>query len=190
MRRIAAPVVLLAALGACEQEQALSGDDVLREARSLDMPKPGLYASSTELVEFTVPGLPPAQADRMRAQMSGLSSDAQPYCLTQEEAAKGYEDMLRAIGEQANEMSCAFSRFDTDAPRFSAKLGCSGPAGINAALEMAGTTSSEGFDMTMDMDVSNQMIPGGSMKMRMKVGSKWVGECPAEGTGEGFETAP
>lgn len=169
-----------AALAACGEERQLTGEEVLAEARALERPEAGLYTTTTELVEFSVPGLPPDQADRMRTQMSGLSNEAQPYCLTEAEAEKGYEDMLRQIGEAANDMSCTFSRFDADPPRLNAELGCSGAMGISADLAMAGTTTAEGFDLTMDMEARNRLIPGGTMEMRMKIQSDRIGECSAQ----------
>ncbi len=168
------------AFTACGEPQELTSDQVLDEAAELERPRAGLYTTTTELVEFSVPGLPPEQADRMRAQMSGLSDEAQPYCLTESEAEKGYEDMLREIGEAAGDMSCSFTRFDADPPRLDAQLGCSGPMGMSAELGMQGTTTAESFDVTMDMEASNRMILGGVMEMTMKIASSRIGECSAQ----------
>ncbi|ABC63909.1 DUF3617 domain-containing protein [Erythrobacter litoralis] len=178
-----------ALLAGCGEEQPLTDEAVLSEARELERPRAGLYTTTTDLVEFSVPGLAPEQADRMRMQMSGLSDEAQPYCLTEAEAAKGYEDMLREIGEAANNMSCTFSRFDADPPRLDAELGCSGPMGVSAEIAMAGTTTAEGFDLTMDMEANNRMIPGGKMEMRMAIKSARIGECSGQDLADAEATA-
>ncbi|GAA4042242.1 hypothetical protein GCM10022213_10700 [Parerythrobacter jejuensis] len=155
----------------------MSTDQVLSEARDLDRPTPGLYASTTQLVEFNVPGLPPAQADRFREQLSGLEGEDQPYCLTKEEAKKGFEDMLKTIGEASNGMACGFAKFEVDAPRLVADLSCSGPVGAKADIGFAGETTSESLELDMDMTAEMAVIPGGSMEMRFKVKSQRIGDC-------------
>ncbi|WP_284126074.1 DUF3617 domain-containing protein [Parerythrobacter aestuarii] len=161
----------------CGQEKPLSGEEVLAQAGKLQKPEPGLYATSTKLVSFDVPGLPPAQADRMREQMQGLSSEPQPSCLTEAEASKGFEDVLRQIGEGINDQECAFTRFNVDGIRFDANLSCSGPMGVSAEVGLSGTSTSAGFDASMDLEASNSMIPGGSMEMQFDVKSDRLGPC-------------
>ncbi len=127
-----------ATLAACGEEKPLTSEQVLTEARALQKPTPGLYATTTKLVSFEVPGLPPEQADRIRQQMTGLTSEPQPQCLTRAQADRGFEDMLREIGEGINQQRCAFTAFDTDGSRLSADLSCSGMAGMRAEAKFAG----------------------------------------------------
>ena len=178
-RRTIAVFALGAITLGCGEARELTSEDVLAEAQAFDRPRAGLYTTTTQVVDFVVPGLDPAQADRIRTQMTGLSEEQQPYCLTEAEAEQSFETMLRDIGEGVNNMQCSFSRFDADPPQLDAQLGCSGPMGMSADLQMEGTTSAEGFDLTMDMEARNRMIPGGRMKMRMEIQSSRIGECSA-----------
>ncbi|MDC0887250.1 DUF3617 domain-containing protein, partial [Altererythrobacter sp.] len=137
------PAVLLTAAGslllaACGEQSALDLDDVMSEAGDLQKPKAGLYSSTTQMTDFKVPGLPPAQADRFQSQMSDVSSEAQPFCLTEAEADKGFEEMLKSIGEGINGLSCAFSRFDVDAPALTAEMNCSDPMGGKVEIGFSG----------------------------------------------------
>ena len=175
-------------LAACGDDSALTSDEVLERAGTLEKPQPGLYATTTELVDFEVPGLAPQQADRFREQMEGMSSEQQPRCLTAAQAERGFEDMLKSIGEDANGMSCAFDRFDVDAPNLSADLGCDGPMGAGAQIGFAGTTDAQGFDLAMDMEASAPVIPGGTMQMRFKVTSQRIGECSEADIADGNTT--
>lgn len=178
---VAGVLCLAVGLAACSEEKTLTGEEVLAEAQALTTPEPGLYATTTEMVSFEVPGLPPAQADRLREQMRGLSGEPQPRCLTEAEAEKGFEDMIREIGEGINDQTCAFNEFDATASRISARLSCEGEMGVAAELAFAGTSAADGFDLTMDLEASNAMIPGGSMEMRFKVASERIGECDPAG---------
>lgn len=178
MRGFALPALASAALLAgCGEEKPLTSEQVLTEARSLEKPIPGLYATTTKLVAFEVPGLSPEQADRIRQQMTGLTSEPQPQCLTREQAERGFEDMLREIGEGINEQQCAFTAFDADGSRVSASLSCSGAAGVRAEAKFAGTSKADAFDLTMDLEAANAMIPGGSMTMRFNVKAQRIGDC-------------
>ena len=55
------------ALSACgEADQPKSPEEVMAAAESLVKPRPGLYRSSSEIIDFEIPGIPPEQAARMR----------------------------------------------------------------------------------------------------------------------------
>ena len=168
------PAALLAGCG----DDPMSNEDVLSQARTLDSPMPGLYRTEAELVSFEVPGLPPAQADRFRQQMAGLSSQPQERCVSQREAEKGFEDLLRSIGEGVNGMQCAFERFETDPPQLDALLSCTDTGAIEAEIAFEGTAGAEEMDLTMRMDASSPVIPGNSMKLEFAVAAERLGECP------------
>lgn len=182
--RVAVLSLAASVLTGCGEEKPLTSEQVLAEARALDKPQPGLYATTTRLVAFEVPGLPPEQADRIRQQMTGLTSEPQPQCLTRQQAERGFEDMLRQIGEGINEQQCAFTAFDTDGSRLSASLSCSGAAGVRAEAKFAGTSEADGFDLAMDLEAKNALIPGGSMTMRFTVKADRIGDCTAADTPE------
>ncbi len=176
MRRIALvlPVLLVAGCGS----DPMSSEDVLGQAGALEKPLPGLYRTQAELVSFDVPGVPPADADRMRSQMEGLSSQPQQQCLTKEEADRGFEDLLKAIGEGTNGLVCGFESFETNPPALDAVLACEGN-GMEAEIGFDGTAGAEGLDLAMTMEASTPVIPGQNMTMGFAVTSERLGDCPS-----------
>lgn len=168
------------ALGACGEDagEPKTPEEVMREARNLVTPEPGLYTSRAELLEFDVPGLPPDQADRLKQIGSGLTSNEHSYCLTQDEAEKGFEDAVRKMGEGTGDMTCTFSKFDANGSTLDAVLNCTGPQGTEATMNMSGMMERDRSEMEMEMSHKAGPIPGGTMKMRMKVISQRTGDCP------------
>ena len=164
------------ALASCSEER-IADEDVLARAGTLEDPAPGLYAVTTELLRFEVTGAPPAVADRLREQSGGVQKSTSQRCVTKDDADKGFEPLLREFAEMRNGLDCGFTRFDADAPRFNAKMTCTGPLDATAAVVFAGETSREGFDMTMDTEASSRIIAGGTMAMRLRFTSERVGEC-------------
>lgn len=167
-------LVLLAACGS-EPSEPKSTDDVIAEMSELPKPMPGLYRSTSELIEFDVPGLSPRQADEMR-QMSGLRGDVQERCLSPQEAEKGYEDMIRQIGEVQNGLDCDFTKFDAEGKDLDANLSCKGPGGSGAKIAMTGTI--EETRSNIDMDMTMSAGPLGEMKLKLETKSERVGDCP------------
>ena len=177
MRRlIALPLALLAA--GCGDDP-MSSEEVLAQARTLDSPRPGLYRTEAKLVSFEVPGLPPAQADRFRQQMAGFSSQPQERCVSQQEAERGFEGLLRTIGEGVNGLQCGFERFETDPPELDAVLSCQGAGAVEAEIAFEGTAEVEEMDLEMAMQAQSPVIPGRRMMMQFAVGAERIGECPA-----------
>lgn len=182
--RMLAFTALGALLGGCSDKAAIGDDEIMAQARTLTNPAAGLYEETTRILSAEVPGAPPAQADRLRDELSGLKPNTARRCITAEQAGAGFDRVLREMGEGINGMACRFTRFEASAPRMKAFLSCSGPNDAAAGLAMAGTTSAEGFDVTMDLDAQGAGIAGGAMKMRMQVMSRRIGDCPVPGSAE------
>lgn len=168
----------LAALGlsACgsEAEQPKSEEEVIAAMESLAKPEPGLYRTSTEMVEFSIPGLPADQVEQMK-QMQGMGSNVSEQCLTEAEANKGFKDMLRELSKPDEGLSCDFTRFDTSGSNLDAKMSCDGPAGAGAQISLTGLVETDRSDLTMDMAVDAG--PVGKMNMKMKTKSERIGPC-------------
>jgi hypothetical protein len=170
------------ALGACssqeeeatpaQAEATLSADDVSRAAERMERPQPGLYRSTMEFIEFDIPGLPPKQATMMREMMSGLDEENRTYCLTREQAEKGFEDVVRA--SQDGEYS--FSRFDASGNTIDAAMVCKTPQGdANATLK--GETSATRSEMVIDIDQKMPGVPGGEGHIKMRIVNERTGDC-------------
>lgn len=173
-----------AVLAACSEPAPLTEAEVLAEAGKLESPGPGLYRQTTEILSVEVPGAAPEQADRLRDQLSGIGQKTSRLCVTGQEAAAGFQQLLKDIAEGLNGMECGFTRFEASAPRMNAILACKGDGEARAGLTMAGTTTADGYDVTMDLDASGPRIAGGSMTMRMRVTSERAGDCPTPGSAE------
>ena len=174
----ATPIAALA-LTACgtEPDQPKTFEEVAEEAAGMTKPLAGQYTSTTELVDFSMPGQPPAMAEQLKEMTSGQFSQTSTSCLTQEEADEGMEEKFRDMGEGMNELKCDFERFEVDGDNVDAKLACSGDGGVSAGLTMAGTVEAERQTVDMTMDMRGAQIPGGQMELKMKVVSERTGDC-------------
>lgn len=180
MIRPAGPLLAIAVtLSACGEEAKTpkTADEVIAEAGEMARPDPGRYETKVALLDFSVPGLPPEQADRLKGMMGGVGAQSSSYCLTAEEAGKGFEEQVRKMGQGQGGLECEFNEFDVDRGKLAAAMTCKGPQGMDAAMKIDGTTTSRSTSMTMDMTQKSAMIPGGEMKMKMKMDSKRIGDC-------------
>ncbi len=175
----AASLVALAACGSNDKESATpkSADEVIAEAGKLEKPLPGRYETKVDLINFTVPGLPKAQAEQMKSMMGGTNREGSTYCLTDEEAQKGFEESIRKMTEGTGQMKCEFDRFAVDGGKLDAALTCSAPQGMTSDIALDGTASAEASTMHMKMTQKAKMIPGGEMRMEMRMTSRRMGDC-------------
>lgn len=154
-----------------------TADEVIAEAGKLVKPQPGQYTTKATLIDFTVPGLPPEQADRMKAMMGDVAGKTSSYCLTKEEADKGFEESVRKLGEGEGGMKCTFDKFEADSGKLDAALSCSGKGGMKATMKMDGTVTPTSNTMHMDMTQEAAAIPGGKMHVEMRMESSRTGDC-------------
>ncbi len=175
----AASILALAACGGNDKEPAAprTADEVIAEAGKLEQPLPGRYETTVDLIDFTVPGLPKAQAEQMKSMMGRANREASSYCLTDEEAQKGFEESIRKMTEGTGGMKCDFDRFAVDGGKLDAALTCSAPQGMTSDIALDGTASANASSMHMKMTQRAKMIPGGEMQMEMRMTSKRVGDC-------------
>jgi len=174
---LTASILALAACGDKEPTGPRTADEVIAEAGKLEKPRPGQYETKVDLIDFSVPGLPKEQADAMKSMMGQNSQQTNSYCLTDAEASKGFEESVRKMTEGQGQMKCDFSRFEVDGGTIDAALTCKGPQGMTSDMTLDGTASAEASTMHMKMTQKAAMIPGGEMRMEMKMASKRVGDC-------------
>ena len=179
MLRPSAALCAALALASCGKESATpkTADEVIAEAGKLEQPRPGRYETDVELIDFSIPGLPKEQADAMKSMMGQASQQASSYCLTEAEAEKGFEESIRKMTEGSGNMKCDFDRFAVDGGELDAALTCSGPQGMTSEIALDGTASAEASAMRMTMVQKASMIPGGEMRIDMRMNSRRVGEC-------------
>lgn len=180
MRQI--PVVATAlclALAACggdpaseaESDGVVTAEEMAERVASADIkPQPGLYRSTVEVLEFSIPGAPPEVNDMMRGNMARRTSE---YCLTQEEADRGFEKMARQSQEGRD---CKVEKFTVDGSDIDARMTCAVPGQGQMTMTMTGTGSPTGSDM--DMSMKGDFAGQGEASMRMKVSNERIGDCP------------
>ena len=149
----------------------ITSAELADKASEMVKPQPGQYRASTELVDLEAPGAPPEAVEMMR----GVLSNSFEYCLTKEEAERGFEDMAR----QSQDENCTFEKFDVDGGAIDAVMTCAGGDQGNMRMTMQGTGGRTSSEMTMTMEGN---IPGqGEGKMVMKTNHERIGECAAKG---------
>ena len=176
MRSTILLLTAMLALAGCKKEAAPDQSGVGSIAAPAAMPKPlpGLYRSTAELVSIEAPGLP-AGAEAQMKQMMASKAAPHDFCLTGEEAAKGYEERVKKL---AGRPDCHFDHYSAVAGKLDAQLTCTAQGGLRSVLLMQGSMAPDGSDVTLTMDQSGAQMPGGSMKMTMRVKSARIGDCP------------
>lgn len=167
-------LLALAGCGSSDAKDAgvsVSADKIVDRMGKMVRPEPGLYRSTSTVISVEAPGAPAGVADMLKKSMS--SGQTSEYCLTPEEAAKGYEEMAR----RAQQGNCTFERFDVSGGKIDAVMNCVAPQGGKARITLNGTGTSTASIMDMKMHME---APGmGKMNTHTKVESTRVGPCPA-----------
>lgn len=166
----------LAACGSGSEDAAggdtLSNEEVAERASEAIRLEPGQYRSTVDLVSIDIPGAPAEVVEMMKRSMSAESSTTE-YCLTPEDAEKGYEEMARNSAEG----DCSFSRFDVDGGDIDAEMVCEGgPQGATARMTLSGTGTSTSSDITMTMQMDAAGMGDGTMTIRAR--HERIGDCP------------
>lgn len=130
---------------------------------------PGEWETKVELIEADIPGMPKGAGEMMAKQAA-----AQPparYCITPEEAAKPGGNLFTGSGKG----DCTVEKLTMSGGRIDQVVSCANPDGKpGMRMTTSGTYSAASVDGTAEMD----MI--GVMKMKVKLASRRVGECPAK----------
>lgn len=183
--RFAISAVVIAALGlaACSGGEDAAGKgvseaDVRSELASATRLTPGQYAASFEVVRFDVPGMPADQQRMIREMMTGAAQVQNSYCLTEDQARSGGEEMFRELAKGNGD--CQFDSFEVDGTDVSGALSCASQGGGRAIMRMAGTMSSNATNLTLTTDITDSGLPQGRAQMEMRVTSRRTGECTAE----------
>lgn len=171
---VAALALAVAACGSSDDKAAdgpVSLKDVAAAAEDMPSPKAGQYESTVELIELDIPGMPDDAKAQMKAAAGQSMAQKNSFCLSEEEASKGPEQMVQNMANS----NCTFERFNVSGGSIDAKMACTGQGGMQGAVELNGTMSSTSSSITMNM---LQKGPNGEqMKMKMKVDSKRIGDC-------------
>lgn len=149
-------------------DEVMAVEDAAAEYAKLDKPEPGQYDMKVEILSFNMPGAPENMLDMIKTNMEGSFADG--YCLTPEEADKGFEEQLGQIG---NDGQCDFNNLSVDGGNVTGKATCEMQGGT-MQMGMNGTVTSTSSDLTIDTVVD---AGGKAMEMTMQVTQKRTGDC-------------
>ena len=166
----------LLALSACDKPDKgpKTLDQAKAEARQLERPQPGQYRQTTRISRFEIPGAPKEMVERIRTMMEGQGGNL-TYCLTQADSDKGFEEMIKKVGQG----ECQSDRFDATANTIDAILVCNSGLGGTARMAMTGTVASTGSKVKVDVDQKNDKSPMGNARIGMELETRRLGDCPA-----------
>ena len=126
-------------------------------------PEPGLYKTTVTMTAIEIPGVPEGHG----AGQVVTSED----CLTEEEVAKGYEEMFK----QGQDGDCSYERLNLAGGKVDAVMVCNSEQGA-ARMEMTGTTTSSSADLAASMAMNFEGAGEGTMKFTAK--HERIGDCP------------
>lgn len=172
---LAAAAFALTACGGSDTDADGDGEISLDEAAvqsdGMIKPEPGQYRSTVELTDLQMPGAPPEAQEMMRAMMASGQQESS-FCLTPEQADRGFEEMLRQSQE---DQDCSFEKFEASGGSIDAVMTCRGGGQGSGRMAIQGTGTSTSSRMTMTMDAEG---PGGqSMTMTMETEQERIGDC-------------
>ena len=183
IKRLLATAALAGVLSACGsapevKEENASVAEVAAKVRDASKSgrfiRPGQWESTMEIQEFSVPGMPAAQArtmkDSIQRQQQGFST-----CLTAEAAEEPKGGFF--TGSDA----CRYEKFEMAKGKIDAVMRCPGPQS-GQVLTMNGAYSPDTYDMVIAMRGEGENPADPQMSMKMHVKAKRVGECKPEVT--------
>ena len=172
---LAVPLIALLALAACNKggapSQSGASDPAANAKAAVAMSEmhlqPGLYASKVEVIQFDMPGMPPAMLGTMKQRMA---DKPMTYCLTTADAAKGAD----AMKERMSKGQCHFDKFDAAGGTIDASMSCQMGSGSLKVITK-GTYTDTG---TVTQGTADMTGPGGKgMHMATKTTTTRVGDC-------------
>ncbi|WP_341712707.1 DUF3617 domain-containing protein [Erythrobacter sp.] len=178
MRRIVLAAMSTLALAGCGSPSAdADGDgeitmsEAVDKSKELVKPEPGKYRNTVQLVNLELPGAPKDVQDMMK-QMMGKEPRTTEYCLTKEEAEKGFEEMAKQAQEDED---CSFEKFDAEGGKIDAIMNCKADGKGTARMTLQGTGTRTSSQMTMTIDAKGP--DGNAMMMTMKSNQERIGDC-------------
>lgn len=173
---IALSAFTLAGCGSSETDSDGDGKISLEEAAAVSdgefvKPDPGQYRSTVEFVDVQMPGAPEQVRDQMRA-MLDQGPQTNEYCLTEEEAQKGFEVAIREAQAQDN---CSFETFDIEAGEIDAVMVCQEPGRGTMRMTIEGKGGRTSSDTTMTMEMNGP--DGETMTLVSRSQQERIGDC-------------
>lgn len=173
------PVVLTLAaltfgLAGCNKapDTPKTAEQVKAEVAKMDRPEPGKYRTTMKIIDVSIPGMPAERMAQMK-NMFGASGKTMEFCLTPEQASKGFEELNKRTAEG----NCSYDSFNAGSGTIDAKMTCQTGKGMTTRSELHGSYSATKSDLTMKTDTSGAGMPGAGMHMEAQVTNERIGDC-------------
>lgn len=176
---LAAIGLTLTACGSDPAGDATSADSVADAIAAAVKPKAGEYRTTGELVRLDIPGMSDAEVQQTRGFMQTVFTQSNTFCLTPEEAEKGFEEVVRKMRSDKLTKECSYDNFDVSGNTVNAMMKCDDGKGNSGTITLEGTVSEDSQQTVMTMEQSSPDLPQGKMTMEVKSTSTRIGECPA-----------
>ena len=168
--------LVLAACGSSGGSADSNGDGKVSTAEAasavskIDAPLPGKYKTTVNLIDFTMPGMPPAMQAQIKGRMAGNMEAT--YCETGLDRKGSIKQMTDNMGRG----NCTYNKMDVTGRSFDVDMNCTTPQGGKGHYVINGTMTSDSRDMTMEV---TQDTPqgGGPMHMKSHIVSTRIGAC-------------
>lgn len=149
---------------------SISADEMRAEVMSEGMslrPEAGNYSVTMTLAKVDIPGAPPQAVEMMGSMMNNTFE----YCLTPEEADKGFEEALT----EGQDESCTIEKFDLNGGDIDMAMTCSPAEGGTMRMTMNGNVSPTKSEINV---VSKGTLPGvGDANIEMTMVQERIGDC-------------
>ena len=144
-----------------------------------DQIQPGMWETTSRMTEVEIPGMPPAMAEQMKAQLAN-QTQTNSQCITPEQAANPAGNMLNQGGDA---QGCTFADSTFSGGVIRVRGTCPGPGGAGqATMSWEGTytaTTMEGR-IVAEVTAPPGAAPGPqNIKMSGTLTSRRTGDCPA-----------
>ena len=93
-------------------------------------------------------------------------------------AGRGRELRPEQVAEGDRPAAGLHDRDCLDGGKLAAEMTCATAQGVTSTMTLDGSATSDSTSMTMDIRQKAAMIPGGEMRMKMKMNSQRTGDCP------------
>ena len=152
----------------------ISMEEAAAKTEGMVKPLPGKYRATVEFQDVSIPGAPQEVQDMMKS-MFDRGPQTHEYCLTKEEADKGFEAMAREARQDDGD--CSFEKFDAKDGKIDAVMNCQAEGEGSARMTMVGQGAETSSQMTMTIDA--KAPDGNTMTMKMISSQERIGDCDA-----------
>ncbi len=167
MRAVLIGTALALALTACSGSK--DPNEAAKESIATSQLQPGEYTTKMQITRLEMPGMPAAQVEQMKQQMSA-AMNIPSFCLTPEQAKAGSEEMFKKMGQG----DCKFEKFSDTGSTVSGTMNCSAQGGAAMTMTFNGTKT----DTSSSTDSEVRMKgPTGEMVIGSHVEMNRTGAC-------------